>query len=329
MNKLLSVIIPVYNGYEYIDKCLNSIIDQTYGNLEIIVINDGSKDHSLEKLNYYASLDKRIRVIDQKNQGSSKTRENGISLATGEYITFVDIDDFIENNAYQLCMDKINDNDILVFGISCDYESEGYSIIRKADNSIASMFENEIFNFVWNKVFKSELIKNKNYFPTDFNQGEDLIFNCKTFLTTDKYIVIDDVLYHYVYRQKDTMITKYTKDNDIVLSEKKRNVYNLLNDSQTYYDYILKEYEVFTINLFMKNNDLSFSDKVKMIKNNLLSDIKPIKYGRPNNLYGKIFKVIASSHSAIIVVICYFILNVLKNVLGGYYLMLRRLVYKK
>ena len=97
-------------------------------------------------------------------------------------------------------------------------------------------------------------------------------------------------MYHYIYRQKDTMINTFTLNNDLVLQEKRKYVYDLLQDNETYYNYMLKEYEVFTINLFMKNNNMSFSKKASMISNNILKD-DVIKKGVPNNLYGKIFLI--------------------------------------
>ena len=327
---LLSVIIPVYNGESYIDKCLNSVINQTYRNLEIIIINDGSKDKSLERLNYYKSIDSRIVLVDQCNKGSSQSRQYGIDIAKGDYITFVDIDDYIELNTYEIAMNEISDIDILTFGVSCDYEKEKYSLARNVlqnDNSVKSLFENEIFNFVWNKIYRSSLIKNKKLFPSDFNQGEDLIFNCLAFKEAKNIKTIPNVMYHYIYRQKDTMINTFTLNNDLVLQEKRKYVYDLLQDNETYYNYMLKEYEVFTINLFMKNNNMSFSKKASMISNNILKD-DVIKKGVPNNLYGKIFKTIGSSYNAYFIVICYWILNVAKRSLGNVYLRIRKVIYK-
>lgn len=329
-NKLLSVIIPVYNGGNYIDTCLNSVTNQSYQNLDIIIINDGSKDNSLDILNKWANKDSRIRVIDQENQGSSKTRENGIALAQGEFLTFVDIDDYLELNAYEIAMNKLDDSDILCFGVSCDYEVENYSITRQVNTNsdvIEQMFKHEIFNFVWNKIYRTSLVKHKNYFPRDFNQGEDLVYNCLAYRDAKKIKVIEDVLYHYIYRQKDSMISTFTKDNDMVLANKRKYVSLILNDSQEYYDYMLKEYEVFTINLFMKNNHLSYKEKVKMLKDNILKD-DIIKKGIPNNSYGKIFKMIANTYNAHFIVVCYGVLSFAKNCLGSIYLKVRKVIYK-
>ena len=97
----ISIIVPVYNNYNFLDKCLDSIINQTYKNIEIILINDGSTDNSLKKLKKYAKVDSRIILINKKNEGVSKARNDGIKISTGKYITFVDSDDYLECDAIE------------------------------------------------------------------------------------------------------------------------------------------------------------------------------------------------------------------------------------
>ena len=333
MSCLLSVIVPVYNAGEYLRKCLDSIISQTYQNLEIIVINDGSKDNSIDIIKEYEKKDTRIVFINQKNKGLPATRKVGVENAKGKYIAFVDQDDYIENNAYDVCMKNIFDNDILIFGVSSDFEKENYSIELKTKNLddknalIKEMLANGIFNFAWNKIYKTSLLKNHDYFPIGFNQGEDLLLNCKVFKEANKIICIEDVLYHYMHRGKDTIINSFTKNNEKVLVAKKEAVQQLIGECQTYYDYMIKEYEVFTINLFMKGNNLPFSSKRRLVKEYILSD-EIVKKGNASNLYGKIFKMIASSYSATLIVIAYYMLNGAKNLLGDFYLIVRKSIYK-
>ena len=111
---LLSVIIPVYNVEPYLEQCLDSVINQTYKNLEIICINDGSTDNSLKILEKYQKKDNRIKLINQKNKGLSEARNAGLDVAKGEYIAFVDSDDYLELNAYEEAM-----NVVLQEKISC------------------------------------------------------------------------------------------------------------------------------------------------------------------------------------------------------------------
>ena len=98
---MISVIIPIYNVEKYLTKCIESVINQTYKNLEIILVNDGSTDNSKEIIDKYSSIDSRIKVINKKNGGLSDARNVGIELAKGEYITFLDSDDWIELNMYE------------------------------------------------------------------------------------------------------------------------------------------------------------------------------------------------------------------------------------
>ena len=107
----VSIIIPVYNAYTVIDKCIQSIINQTYKNIEIILINDGSKDKSIEKLNYYEKKYKNIKIINKKNEGVSKTRNLGIKKATGKYIMFIDNDDYIDNTYVETLLNEIKNSE--------------------------------------------------------------------------------------------------------------------------------------------------------------------------------------------------------------------------
>ena len=109
MNIKISIIIPVYNSAKYLRKCLNSIINQTFDNIEIICINDGSTDNSLSIINEYAKIDSRIKVYTIENKGVSAARNYGILVATGEYIGFVDSDDYIDLNYYEEMMKQIKE----------------------------------------------------------------------------------------------------------------------------------------------------------------------------------------------------------------------------
>ena len=124
----ISVIIPVYNCAKYLPMCLNSIIYQTYDNLEIICINDGSKDNSGKILEQYKQKDTRIKVITQHNQGQSAARNKGIETATGDYISFIDGDDWVSLSLYQKFAKKLKeikqDIDIYMFN-ACDYYEKG------------------------------------------------------------------------------------------------------------------------------------------------------------------------------------------------------------
>ena len=115
---LLSIIIALYNSEEYIEKCIKSIVEQTYNNLEIIIINDGSTDESLKICEQFQEKDKRIKIYNQKNTGVSSARNTGIAKATGDYITFVDSDDYLIKEAYEKALKQIDGNDCVFFSYS-------------------------------------------------------------------------------------------------------------------------------------------------------------------------------------------------------------------
>ena len=111
----ISVIIPVYNVEKYLKRCLDSVINQTYKNLEIILIDDGSTDKSGNICDEYAAKDKRIIVIHKENGGLSDARNKGLDICTGDYISFIDSDDWIENGFYEYVVNNVKDNDLLIF----------------------------------------------------------------------------------------------------------------------------------------------------------------------------------------------------------------------
>ena len=181
MNVLLSVIIPVYNLEKYIDKCLDSLLVQTYSNLEIIVVNDGSTDKSLSILNEYKKKDSRIQIIDKQNEGVSKARLDGMKRATGQYIGFVDGDDIVEEDMFELLMNNaIKYNaDISHCGYSMDFPN-GHSdkyygtdriVIQNNKEGLKDLLEGKFIEpGLWNKIYKKSLIE-------DFIENKDMDYS--------------------------------------------------------------------------------------------------------------------------------------------------------
>lgn len=137
----ISVIIPIYNVEQYLSQCLDSIINQTYTNLEIILINDGSTDNSKKICNQYKLLDSRIIVIHKSNKGLSDARNTGIKIATGDYISFVDADDFIDENMYTILSKKINTTNADIIW----YNHYNYQSPNKISNSFIFTQEKQYF----------------------------------------------------------------------------------------------------------------------------------------------------------------------------------------
>ena len=211
-NPLVSVIIPVYNVESYLKECLDSVVNQSYKNLEIILVDDGSNDGSGAICDDYASGDERIKVIHKKNGGVSEARNLGIKESRGEYITFVDADDFIDSKAMEnlVTNSKKYKTDITI-GDRIIRHTNGYTINHSAENiprlksfSINNTNEKMMFellahiNSVWGKLYKKDfIIKNNIIFPTDIKIGEDFEFLAKAYLNAKNMVYIKDVVYYY------------------------------------------------------------------------------------------------------------------------------------
>lgn len=217
-NKIkVSVIMPVYNGSKYLRECLDSIIYQTLKEIEIICINDGSKDNSLEILQKYADKDDRIVVIDQENQGQGVARKNGLSIAKGEYLSFLDQDDFFDLQLFEKSYNKAISTgaDVTIYQSNTfdDSKKEFSKYVSGKKNGIDNeklpdkdvfscddMLEDIFYTFgheLWSKLFKTSFIRANNINFVDRNYGEDKFFLCSALALAEKITVLDEVLVFY------------------------------------------------------------------------------------------------------------------------------------
>lgn len=217
---LISVIVPVYNAEKYLDVCLDSIINQTYKNLEIILIDDGATDKSGSICDEYAKKDPRIKVIHKQNEGVSKARNTALDMISGEYVGFVDSDDTIKNEMYELLLSNIiaNDSDIAICRQS-EIVGEHQSIIETVerttyftkDESIEQVLLGKAFRGgPCNKLFKASMCETLR-FDTDIAYGEDLLFVVKYLLKCKKIVCIPDVCYDYCIRDDSACTGKFTE----------------------------------------------------------------------------------------------------------------------
>lgn len=207
---LISVIVPVYKVEPYLERCVNSIINQTYKNLEIILVDDGSPDNCGKICDELAIKDNRIKVIHKQNEGQSKARNEGLDIAQGEFITFVDSDDWLETEAYQLLISMIKDSDIAIFGHKTvrdeiPFENDNFGNIYLNSEGLWDEVLGELNNAVWNKLFKSELLKDIR-FLTDVYHGEDLIFNLNYIKKCKNGVINKTPMYHY-FKHPDSVTT--------------------------------------------------------------------------------------------------------------------------
>ena len=210
----LSVIVPVYNTEKYLRECLDSIINQTFRDIEIICVNDGSTDKSLEILKEYALKDNRIKVINQENKGQSIARNVGLNIASGKYITFIDSDDYLDLNTYDTVLSNIENIDIVCFGakvfgnentkqkLSDDkYYQIKYDGVIELNDEIR--FETDCS--VCNKIFKKDVIKKYNInFPIGIHY-EDAEFYFKYINVVNQARYINKYFYHYRRRNDSIM----------------------------------------------------------------------------------------------------------------------------
>ncbi len=216
---LISIIIPIYNAEKSIKECIESIISQTYKNIEIICINDGSTDNSLNIIEEYANKDKRIKIYSQENKGPGSARNLGILKATGGFICFVDIDDcFIDDNALMnlvLAQRKCN-SDLVVGKISVtDSNTREQIKIRGWDNLKSHVIYNcnNLYNKIYqcispscfSKLYKSELLLENNIFFTSHKASEDMLFVYTYILNCKNFICIDNIIIRYMVLQKNSL----------------------------------------------------------------------------------------------------------------------------
>ena len=287
----ISIIIPAYNCEKYIERCVKSILCQTYHNLEIIVINDGSKDNTIKVLKKLGNEDNRIVVINKENTGVSDTRNLGLEKATGDYIGFVDSDDYIEKNMYENMINAIYDNnsDISI----CAYYDE------KDGNKIEKLFpwnddirifkgkditekllphyiyklkneKNSIYGTVWRMLIKSDIAK-KIRFEKEIAIAEDLIYVIDCLSLSKSVVTLNYCLYNYI-RYENSSMGKYKPNlfytNELV----HKALINRLNEIDFFKNnklrYQLNRFYMYTssISNIVKNNKDSFFDKRRKTK---------------------------------------------------------------
>lgn len=216
--KKISIIVPVYNVEKYVEKCIQSLINQSYKNIEIILVDDGSNDRSNKILDEYAKVDSRILTIHQKNKGVSATRNAGLKVATGEYVGFVDPDDYVDYQMYETMLKKIelNMSDLAVCGFSKVTELSDKEEIFEIKDELLSPKKcvEDLFDFrggyaikpsVWNKLFRRDKIGDLK-FDENIGISEDLKFVVQYILKCNSIVYVKQAFYKNL--QRDGSITR-------------------------------------------------------------------------------------------------------------------------
>lgn len=224
----ISVIVPIYNAEKFISKCIDSIVNQSYKDIEILLINDGSNDTSLEIIKKYKEIDNRIRIIDKENSGVSDTRNLGVKEARGEFIQFIDSDDFVEKDMLCNTLFEIEEEeaDLIISGLFLDIQKnnnistsiQSFSdkiCVGKEDIGIGVLerLNGTYINSPINKLYKTKIIKENNIvMDRNIDLGEDLLFNLQYFKHCNKIIFKEKSYYHYNMQVSDNLTFKFRKD---------------------------------------------------------------------------------------------------------------------
>ena len=259
---LISVIVPIYNVDSYLSICIDSIVNQSYRNLEILLINDGSTDNSEKICHSYAQIDKRIHYVYQNNSGVSSTRNTGLSLAKGDFIYFIDADDYIHPQTIETLYKALNEGNYdfsMILG-TATYKLDNKPVqipnpfnkkILDQNYLMKGLFnlakEEELqYQVVWNKLYKKEIIKDTYFINTG---SEDTEFNCRIYQKCDKAILIKIPLYNWV--QRSTSITHQAINNNYI--DRMNSYYHCLLSiplsQRQYRDYCLEKLYKIMINI--------------------------------------------------------------------------------
>lgn len=318
MKDIISIVVPVYNSEMYLQKCIESILSQTFSNIQLILVNDGSSDNSYDICYKYSKLDNRIKLISIQNQGVSNARNIGIKNANGKYIMFCDSDDYVECNWCELLYNSIEKNkDSLVI---CGYKIiDKKSIPNKSNNIIFnknhskniinkkeffSIYEKSLLNNPINKIYLRDIIVDNNIlFKKDLSLGEDLIFNLEYLkYVSEEIVILNKTPYYYINRNSESLNNKYYENLFEIQTYLSKQIYkymNLYNSDiklyeERYYINYFHMIEAVLKNTFSEDNKHSLLWKIKY--NNYILNQESVKksigYLRDEDVGEKYLKVL-------------------------------------
>ncbi len=306
---LISVIVPVYNAENTLKYCINSILNQTFGDFELLLVDDGSKDKSAEICDAFAEKDNRITVIHKENGGVSSARNEGIKKASGKYICFVDSDDsVVPEYLNELCKPMLDGFSFAICGFNyVDSKGIEQPTVFDGSDSYTTIGKNTLYKLTsppfisqpWNKIFKKSILDKYNItMPENLSLGEDMVFNFHYIdkIIDEKFFIINKPLYNYYTGSAASLLNKYRSDlleintvlNKTILEYIEN--WNLNNVSETSFkDDAFIRLENVLFNTFNKNNKDSFMRKLsynrRVIKSNNFKSLYKAYTGKRNIVF--------------------------------------------
>lgn len=289
--KEISILMPVYNGEDYINKSVERIINQTFTDWELVIVNDGSTDNTKNICKELEEKDNRIKFINKENTGVSDTRNIALKNASGKYISFVDADDDIDEKYLEILINTLKENnaDISICGfierkISNSYKEDGIKSyfpndvvnIDEMKDLIMDFGNSGLLNPLWNKLYKHSIIKDNNIkFNESMKTGEDFIFNLKYLSHIKKLSFTKENLYYYIRRNNNSITYQYIEDmygkgleihNILESFLKEMDFYTEKNKNILYGNHLMGVFSAF-LNLFHDDCKLTLKDKQNYISN--------------------------------------------------------------
>ena len=306
----ISVIVPVYNAEKYIKRCIDSVLNQSYKKFELILVDDGSNDSSGSICDEYAEKYAEIKVIHKANEGVSAARNTGLDIANGDYVIFIDSDDYIKENYFESVIEIVSDYryDIIGYNNYKVYEDHIEEVLRckksigvKNISDNIGAIKNLISSFIWAKAFKKDIIQRNNLrFDTEYSLGEDTKFLYQYIYYIDSFYASNKPMYYYNKTNSGTLSTKYVSNMASIIAAT-LNEYDRLIDKNSDFRNVFIETGRYAVILSFFIDNINMSNrKFKLIYNDCKDFMKVFsKYTNEDfiskNQYGKILTPVLKS----------------------------------
>jgi glycosyltransferase involved in cell wall biosynthesis len=350
---MISVIMPVYKVEKYLDKAIESVLNQTYRNLELILVDDCSPDGSGKLCDEWMARDSRVRVIHlPQNEGASNARNTGITSAVGQYIHFMDADDILDVDTYEKVIESLNTHSakVIIFGAIEEYYNDQNDIIYTKKVSLNNRYfsdkaslrkeiirleESTLYGYLWNKVYSLEYLRSINLMIPEMTLNEDIIFNILFFMDIDSMTTLNIIPYHYIKRKEGSVTSQfaseYYKWHRIRIEKllKQHEYWNLATDevkrvlSNIYTRYIFSALQ----RNCDKRSGMTYKDQkdwlISLYNDDLYSTLSP--YSNPDSRILSILDGLLKSKRSILVITMAKLILVVKNSLPGMFIRLKQM----